>query len=64
MESKQSQYDYEKYICTKETLRHTLDKFGVAVIPSVLNEQETTDMVSGMWDFFEFITTRFLFQPK
>lgn len=50
------EYEYEKYVCTKETLRDTLAEYGVAIIPSVLNEQETEAMVSGIWDFFEHIT--------
>jgi ectoine hydroxylase-related dioxygenase (phytanoyl-CoA dioxygenase family) len=49
-------YKYEAYVCTKETLKKTLDKYGVAIIPNVLTDQECDDMVSGMWDFFEHIT--------
>jgi hypothetical protein len=52
----ETQYECNKYLCTKETLRKTLDTYGVAIVPSVLNEEETTNMVSGMWDFFEHIT--------
>ena len=33
-------YEFEKYVCTKETLKATIDLYGVAVIPSVLNEDE------------------------
>lgn len=51
-----SEYEGEKYFCTKETLQETLDRFGVAVIPNVLTTEETTNMLSGMWDFFEKIT--------
>jgi hypothetical protein len=49
-------YEFEKYVCTKETLQSTLEKYGVAVIPNVLNDEECTAMVSGMWDFFEHIS--------
>lgn len=53
---KKSPYEYEKYKTTKEGLSSTLNKYGVAIIPSILNEQECNDIVSGTWDFFEHIT--------
>ena len=58
MESKTttSQYECDKYLCTKETLRETLNTYGVAIIPNILNDEETANMVSGMWDFLEHIT--------
>lgn len=49
-------YEFEKYVCTKETLKATIDLYGVAVIPSVLNEDECLKMVSEVWDFFEHIS--------
>lgn len=49
-------YTGEKYFCTKETLKETLQSYGVAIIPSVLNWEESVRMVSGQWDFFEHIT--------
>lgn len=51
-----AEYEYSKYIATKETLRNTIDTYGVAIIPNVLDEEECTKMVNGMWDFFEHIT--------
>lgn len=57
MES-QSVYEFEKYICTKETLKHTIDTYGVAIIPSVLHESQCNEMVSKIWDFFEHITQK------
>lgn len=53
-----SNYEYEKYICTKETLRSTIDLYGVAIIPNVLDENECNTMVSQIWDFFETITQK------
>ena len=50
------EYVFEKYVTTKENLRETLVEYGVAIIPSVLNEDECDKMVSGQWDFFEHIT--------
>lgn len=49
-------YDFEKYVCTKETLKDTIRSYGVAVIPNVLNEEECTAMVDKIWDFFEHIS--------
>jgi len=50
------EYVFEKYVTTKENLKETLVEYGVAIIPSVLNEDECDKMVSGQWDFFEHIT--------
>jgi hypothetical protein len=30
-------YVYDKYVTTKEGLYETIEKYGVAIIPSVLN---------------------------
>jgi hypothetical protein len=44
------------YTCTIDTLEETLKKYGVAIIPSVIDDEECEAMFSGMWDFFEHIT--------
>jgi len=49
-------YEFEKYICSKETLEETIKKYGVAIIPNVLDEKECETMVNGIWDFLEYIT--------
>lgn len=49
-------YEDTKYFCTKETLMDTINEYGVAIIPSVLDDTECDSMVSGMWDYFEHIT--------
>ena len=49
-------YEYEKYITNRDRLKSTLEKYGVAVIPGVLDDDECKSMVSGMWDYFEHIT--------
>jgi len=46
-------YEYEKYITTPEKLKETIDEYGVAIIPSVLNEEECNAMSNGMWDTLE-----------
>ncbi len=43
-------YEYEKYICTSSSLLDTINKYGVAIIPSVLNEEECNEMIEGMWN--------------
>lgn len=42
--------------CTIDTLAATLEEYGVAIIPNVLNDEECDALFSGMWDFFEHIT--------
>jgi ectoine hydroxylase-related dioxygenase (phytanoyl-CoA dioxygenase family) len=44
------------YYTTKENLRETIDRFGVAIIPNVLTETECENMVNDMWGYFEHIT--------
>lgn len=46
-------YEYERYITTPDNLKQTLEEYGVAIIPSVLNEEECSQMASGMWDTLE-----------
>lgn len=43
-------YEYEKYITTVQNLKETLEQYGVAIIPGVLNDDECNQMVEGMWD--------------
>lgn len=46
-------YEYEKYKTTKEKLKETLDKYGVAIIPNVLSSKECDEMINNMWDLLE-----------
>ena len=55
----ENQYEYEKYVCSKETLEQTITEYGVAIIPNVLDENECENMVNGIWDFLEYITQEF-----
>lgn len=43
-----------------ENIKSTLDTYGVAIIPSVLDDDECSQMLSEMWDFFELITNNLL----
>ena len=49
-------YEKDRYLCTPETATKTLDEFGVAIIPNVLNDQECINLQSETWDYFEHIT--------
>ena len=49
-------YEAEKYVCTKETLKETLSKYGVAVVHGVLDATETASMNEGAWRHIEQIT--------
>ncbi len=49
-------YEYEKYVCNVNTLRTTIDNYGVAIIPNILTKTEQDNMVTGMWTYLETIT--------
>lgn len=53
------EYEFEKYSATMETVNEVLEKYGVAIIPSVLDESETQHMREGMWNYLEHITQKF-----
>ena len=44
-------------MCNVETLKNTLEQYGIAIIPSVLNENECNNMFNEVWSFFEYITS-------
>lgn len=47
-------YEGVKYECTIDGLKETLDKYGVAVLPSLLSAAEQTAMNGGMWQAIEY----------
>ena len=49
-------YEFEKYNTNIENLKSTIQKYGVAIIPSVLDNEECENLVNGIWDFLEHIT--------
>lgn len=49
-------YEQDKYICTPDMAKETLEKYGVAIIPDVLNEDECHEFVNKIWDYFKYIT--------
>lgn len=46
-------------MASKNTLKSVLGKYGVAVVPRVLNDSECAAMVNGMWETLEWITQYF-----
>ncbi len=52
-------YEYEKYITTKDNLKNTLEEYGVAIIPNVIDEGECEELKNGFWSYLEFITQNF-----
>jgi hypothetical protein len=49
-------YEYEKYKATAGTAKSILEKYGVAIIPNILTEEECNAAQKGMWDTLEYIT--------
>jgi ectoine hydroxylase-related dioxygenase (phytanoyl-CoA dioxygenase family) len=43
----------------KDEIMKTINKYGVAVIPKLLNANEITNMNNGMWNYLELITSNF-----
>ena len=52
----ETKYEYEKYVCNPNTLRATIDNYGVAIIPKVIKKKECDNMINGMWNYLETIT--------
>ncbi len=49
-------YEGPKYYCSPENIKLTLDQYGVAIVPNVLNSAECGNMVDGMFQFVETLT--------
>jgi len=49
-------YTFEKYVATPETAMSVLRQYGVAIIPSILNESECQAMNDGMWSTLHTLT--------
>ena len=52
-------YEYEKYLTTSDGVKDMIYKYGVAIVPGVLNYDELQNMRNGMWDYLEHVTQRF-----
>lgn len=49
-------YEGEKYYCSINDVKNTIEKYGVAIIPNILNDDECNKIIDGMWKYFEHIT--------
>ncbi len=51
-------YECDKYVCsnTSDDIKKTLEKYGVAIILNVLNDEECDEMINGMWNYLDHIT--------
>lgn len=55
----QTTWEYEKYITDINGIQAMIDKYGVAIVPNVLDGGECEEMKKGMWDYLEHITSQF-----
>lgn len=53
------EYRYSKYVTDVDGILDTVNKYGVAILPKVLNEKECEDMIDGMWNYLETVTRKF-----
>lgn len=58
-------YEFTKYVVEIHLnngfgadIREMIAKYGVAIIPGVLNDEECNRMINGIWDYFEHITSK------
>jgi hypothetical protein len=51
-------YEFEKYLCNKENIKTTIEKYGVAISP-ILNENESNEMINHKWNLLEYLTKDF-----
>lgn len=52
----EGEYEFERYVTSVSEVRIMLDKYGVAIVPDVLDERECEHMVAGIWDYFEHVS--------
>jgi hypothetical protein len=52
-------YEFEKYIASLENVKEIIDKYGVAIIPNILNDIECENMNDGIWNTLELLTSNF-----
>ena len=52
-------YEYEKYLTDSDGVKDMINKYGVAIVPGVLNYDEINDMRLGMWEYLEHVTQNF-----
>ena len=55
--TRMNQYTYEKYITNIENIKETINKYGVAIVPNLLDDNECNKIIDEFWDYFEHITS-------
>lgn len=55
-------YEGEKYYCNINNVKDIINKYGVAIIPNLLNETECNIMINEMWNYLEYITNNTKYQ--
>lgn len=48
----------KEFYTTPKRAKQTLEKFGIAIIPGCLNQEECNQMNKGMWQTAEFLTSK------
>ena len=51
-------YEYEKYLCEKEKIKETVEKYGVAIV-KLLDIVECDEMIKNKWELPEHLTKNF-----
>lgn len=57
-EPTEADYEHDRYVCTLDTLNATLDKYGVAIIDSVIPAGDCENIKNKFWDFVENATSK------
>lgn len=47
-----------KYFTTMENLKETLNEYGVAIIPSVIDDEKRESIYDGFWSYIENLTSK------
>ena len=47
----------KKYITNNNNILETLNKYGVMIIPNIINQQECNAIKQGMWNYYCRITS-------
>jgi len=49
-------HEFERYKADKNNFKSVLEEFGVAIIPNILDNEESDEIINGIWDFLEHIS--------
>ena len=54
------QYEDLKYFTTSDKVLDKINEYGVAIVPSILDNTECNNMYNGIWSYFEHITQNWI----